>query len=335
MFKRVLLMAALALPGFGMFGQKVIDAKDAVKEMDKKDVKEGWTTSGAVGLDLSILQLINPRIGSGVNQTKFGGLVNFGAKYNKGKYIWDNKGSWLMSVVSETGPATKSVDAFQFTSQAGYEVAPKWYIAGLFDVQTQLLPTYGKNFFTETYTDPATNAQVTNKLTGSFLAPGIIKFAPGIIYKYDSHLTFLLSPVAIRAVTVFNDDLAKRAISATSEYGIYGNPWRSATDYDKVDLQIGAELRADYTNKFLEDKLIYSSTLDIYSNYKKNPQNMAIEWYNSLDYMITKKIALSFKSDWFYDHNILVDKSTDPVKTDFSRGTFIRNALLLSYKTTF
>ena len=49
--------------------------------------------------------------------------------------------------------------------------------------------------------------------------------------------------------------------------------------------------------------------------------------------MIFKNISVNFKSDWFYDHNILVFKGGDV--NNKGRDIFIRNTLLLKYNKLF
>ncbi len=325
--KIILLAGALAM-AFNGFSQKAVDAKDDIKPVDDKEIKDGWTSGGGLGLDLSILSLINPRIGAGSNQTKYGGLLNYYAKYKKGKFIWDSKANWLTSVLSVSGqPSTKAADALQLTSQMGYAFAPKWYFAGLADLQTQLLPTYGLN-----YLDQTVNG-VVQPLNAKFFAPATLKIAPGVIYKYDTHLTLFYSPVALKAIIVADNGLAGIVGDSAQQLGRLGNPWRSPTDFDNVDLQIGSEFRADYTNKFFNDKMLYAGTLDLYSNYRRNPQNIAVEFYNSFDYLIAKNFSLNFKSDWFYDDRVLVQLSGDPNR--LGKNLFIRNALLLKYAMVF
>ena len=75
MIKKTLLTTAtaFALVFTSLSAQKVLDAKENVQEISTKDVKEGWTKGGAIGLDFSWLLLINPRIGSGDSRVGFGG----------------------------------------------------------------------------------------------------------------------------------------------------------------------------------------------------------------------------------------------------------------------
>jgi hypothetical protein len=325
MFRKTLLVFSLfATLTLSLSAQKVMDAKDNVKELaPKKDAVQGWTKIGGFGADFSWLNLIHPRSGSGDTRVGFGGLLNYSANLVKDKLIWDNRLGLQLAVVQVGNTAlTKANDVLQFTSQAGKQIGSgKWYAAGLFDLQSQFLPTYGKNYLTA---NPK-GITKTLDLTGGLFSPATIRFAPGVIYKPNPNLTVLYSPVALKAIYVGNDKLAKS-----------GNffPLDAAKPNKKVDFQVGSEIRFDYVNKFFDGKVSYAGTLDLYSNYLRDPQNIDVEFYNSLDFFIVKNFSINFKSDWFYDHDIFVFKDTDAEKPTH-RDVFIRNALLIKYSRAF
>ena len=85
--------------------------------------------------------------------------------------------------------------------------------------------------------------------------------------------------------------------------------------------------------KSIRHSLIFVSGLDLYSNYLRNPQNIAIEFYNSLDFFIIKNFSINFKSDWFYDDNIKVYKGGDV--NAWGKSVFIRNVFLIKYAHAF
>lgn len=297
--------------------QKVLDAKETVKEIKKDDkTPEGWTRVGGIGADFSMLTLINPREGAGDNRIGLGGLLTFSANYAKEKVIWNNRFNLQVAAVKiANDPWTKANDVLQATSQVGYQVSGKWYAAALADVQTQLLPTYGKNFLRQ----EASIAESQTK-TGAFFAPAIVRIAPGLIYKHDAHLNVLISPIAVKSLIVNNDSIASLPVwGPVIKKGVY------------FDTQAGAEIRVDYTRKFFNDRLIYSAVLDLYTNYLRDFGLIDVEFYNSIDIVLFKNISLNFKSDWFYDHDILVRKS------DGTRGfgVFGRNALFIKFNRLF
>jgi Protein of unknown function (DUF3078) len=308
----------LAVTGTSV-AQKVLDAKDEVKEM-KSDAKEGWLTNGGIGLDFTSLMLTNPRPGSGDSRVGFGGLVSYIANYKKGNLLWDTKAGLQLSVIKNgSDPYTKAIDAVQITTRMGHRISEKVYLAVLGDLQSQLLPTYSKNLLQESVNN------VRNPLTSSFLSPGIIKIAPGVIYRVDDHLSLLYSPAAYKGIVVRDTGLAGKGLFFTPEIK---NGIRKTIDH-----QLGSELRADYSNKFLNGKLSYVGTLDLYSNYFRDFQNVDVEVYHTLDYLIWKNLSLNFKSDWFYDHDLLVYKGGDVNR--LGRDIFMRNAIFLKYSQVF
>jgi hypothetical protein len=305
--------------------QKVLDAKDNVKVMEKgKDIKEGWTKVGGLGGSFSLLNLINPRAGAGDNRFGFGGLLNYSANLVQGKLIANNKIGLQLDVVKNgSDPYAKATDVLAATSQVGYQigkVAGKWYIAGLADFQSQLLPTYGSNFLEAK--QRLAGKDTTLPLTGKLFAPAALKVAPGVIYKPNANMTILFSPLALKAIIVSDKTLANSG-------KFFPNPLKDKT----ADIQVGYDLRADYVNKFLDGKLVYATTLDLYGNYLRNPQNIDVEWYHSVDVMVSKNISLNFKSDWFYDDDIQVFKDGDATKP--TKNVFFRNAFLLKFSRLF
>jgi hypothetical protein len=305
--------------------QKIMDAKDAAKEVAKaKDAKEGWTKVGGLGGNFSWLNLINPRAGAGDNRFGFGGLLNYSANLVKGKLLANNKIGLQLDVI-KTGndPYAKATDVLAATSQVGYQigkVAGKWYIAGLADFQSQLLPTYGSNFLEAK--QRLNGRDTTLPLTGKLFAPASFKLAPGVIYKPNAKMTILFSPLALKTIIVSDKTLANSG-------KFFPNPLKNKT----ADVQLGYDVRMDYVNKFLNDKLVYATTLDLYGNYLRNPQNIDVEWYHSLDVMVSKNVSLNFKSDWFYDDDILVFKDGDAAKP--TKNVFFRNAFLLKFSRLF
>jgi hypothetical protein len=304
--------------------QKVSEVTKDVKEIDSKDRKEGWTRIGGIGADFSWLNLINPRSGAGDNRVGFGGLLNYSANLTRGKFLWDNKfGVQIAAVKVAEQDWVKANDVLQATSQFGYAVKKNWYVAGIADFQSQFLSTYGPNFL-KANPKGVTGVQ---RLSGKFLAPAIFRFGPGVIHTPNAKTKILFSPVAIKAVIV-TDTAINRLVDRNGTFFPL-KPGENKT----VDFQFGAQLRLDYANKFFGDKLIYATTLDLYSNYLRNPQNIDMEWYHSLDLVVAKGISLNFKSDWFYDDDILVLRSSENNRK--GKAVFFRNAMLLKYTGVF
>jgi len=75
---------------------------------------------------------------------------------------------------------------------------------------------------------------------------------------------------------------------------------------DQTLFQLGATLAAQYTNKFMNDKLSFKSGLTLFSNYLKEPQNIDLDWSTETAFMIWKGINVTLNTRLFYDHDIPV-----------------------------
>ena len=237
---KILLTSILCALFFYVNAQKAADAKEDVKILESKD-PNGWNMVGSIGLDLAQLWLINPRAGAGDNRFGFGGGITYLANYKDTNFIWTNQFGAQLAVVSVAGgPFTKATDAIQFTSKAGRKISSKWYFGGLFDFQTQLLNTYGSNYLSKTPegVDPTIVKGLT--LTSALFSPANIKLAPGFIYKHDAHLSVFLSPLALKAIIVADQNLANS-----------GTFFPNHNKDKSIDLQLGFDVRFDYINKFV------------------------------------------------------------------------------------
>jgi hypothetical protein len=265
-----------------------------------------------LGFDLVAVTLINPRVNEGEGHINAGGLFNFVANYQGKRLIWNNKGNIQLSLTRDGAEDWgKATDALLFNTQLGIRLKGSWYAAWMVDVQTQILNTYG-----EKYLQRFTNADTLEQaLSSRAFAPASLKLAPGLLFKPNNQFSALFSAISTKTVLI-------SGISLDSLLGITN---------DKN--QFGAELRFDYTNKFANDKLQINSSLDFYSNYLLKPENVACEWLTSLDIMLNDHFSINLKSDWFYDHTVLVKigGNTD----DLGRRVFIRNSFFLKFNMTF
>lgn len=320
MFKKITILSLVLACSSTVFGQKdAVDATKDVKEVVKKDVKEGWQRGGSFGMSFSSLSLINPRFGSGQNQNTTGGALQYSATLKRKKLLWDNNFTYQLGLARiGSNPWTKAAEMLQITSQAGFKLKDKIYIGGLADVQSQALPTYGANYLSEQPSGVVTKLALSSRL----FSPATFRATPGIIYKPNANLNVLMSPVAMKGIYVRDTSLAN-----TGRY--FPNPKKDKT----LDFQMGANARIGYTKKFFGDKLSYKGALDLYTNYLRNPQNIDVEFYNTLDLMIIKNFAVSYTTNWFYDDDVLT--YPDGYEQPGKKRIFFNNLLLLTYKKQF
>jgi hypothetical protein len=309
-----------------IFGQKIVETAEtwAMMRQDTTPKFDSITVGLSIGADFSTLSTINPRVGEGQGNTAWGGLITFFANFTKKKTIWDSRLTLQLSGLrtgDNSQPYIKTADNLQVNMLFGRKIRGNVYFAGMGDLRTQLLPTYGTGYFDSNKNE--------FPLSSNAFSPATIKLMPGILWRPNPEFKMLLSVISTKMTVVTNSNLADATDSlGNAIVGLYGN-----AAGETLTKQFGAELRGELMKKMFKDKVMVSSIVDLYANYLDKPENIAFEWYNSIDLMVFKNISINLKSDWFYDHNVLTQIGGDPM--DLGRRMFIRNSVFLRYNLIF
>jgi hypothetical protein len=265
---------------------------DAKAEILYAKADTNWTTGGSVGLDMSQLALINPKIGAGENKLAFGGLTTLFAKYKAGKTMWNNEGSLQLAAQRLGGgdnPFTKNLDVLRFNSKFGYQITAKLNGAILANFESLLLPTYN---------DLSLTSNQENFIQARFLSPANIILAPGLDYLLDEYLSIFFGPIAYKSVLVLDDEIAA--------LGVHGNPWTSSSDFQNVKHEMGVHLRAKY-NKVYYEKLSVGSDLGLFYDYladEHGAEFVDIIWINEVGYELFKGFSLNLLLDARWDRDV-------------------------------
>ncbi len=301
---------------------QVVDEKK-IAEMKEKAAKEkdGWKKGGSFGFDASALSLVNPRFGAGGNKVSFGGLGSWFANQKKGNMLWENAFSGQLAVQRLGGNAdfTKQLDLLRYATQIGYSTKnPKLYYGIKGDFETLITPTYANNFLKP--------KDSQDKASSRFFSPARMKVGLGVGYKVDDHLSFFFAPASLQAIIVSDKEIAA--------LNIHGNDVGSTKS-----IQGGAQLTTRYNNKYLNDKLVYNSNLDLFTSYNHNPGRIDVLWKNDLGIVIFKNLSLNYLLEAAYDDDILVqvDRNKNGLyeKGESGKATSFTSALLLKYNYTF
>ena len=271
------------------------------------DTAKAWEVGAGIGADLSQLFQLNPRQGAGQNKIGFGGAVNIFANYSRRRVSWENTGL-LQFGVQKLGsgkvilgsgevidvPFQKAIDDIRLNSKFGFKTSEnsKFFYAANFNFLSQLAPTYqGPTAYPGNFLSPVTEAR--SNPVSKFFSPAFTTLSVGIDYKPTPQLSIYYSPVGAKFVIVADD-----AIAALN---VHGNP-----EGQNVDAQFGSLMRVAYNDKYANDKIIFTSALNLYSNYLNNPENIDVDWNNELAYSITTGLKLSLLVNVFYDDDIRV-----------------------------
>jgi len=109
-------------------------------------------------------------------------------------------------------------------------------------------------------------------------------------YKPIKELSIFFSPTTARFVIVKD--------TALSNKGLYG-----VTPGEKSNFEFGAFVSVNYMKDF-NKTLSYKGRLDLFSNYKHNPQNVDLYMTNALNVKLNKILALTWSVDLIYDDDV-------------------------------
>jgi len=293
--------------------------REIINLVDKDSVT--WHYGAGVGLDMRSLLLINPRVGTGKSQIGFGVLFGGLAKYRKDRVLWKSTGSLQLASqkigLGAEQPWIKNMDILRLGSQLSYDFdSDKWSSAIDFTFQSLVLPTYTGNYIRP--------IDENAKLTATFFSPAFINFSPGIGYKPNPKFSFLAAPFAFKGVFIASQKVADLNIYGTNPIK---NELGDTIRYSKSDLRLGFFFRSTYTDKYLEDNLTLTTSLDLFSNYLRNPENLDVLWKIDIGFKIWKNLSIQLNNELFYDHNVLVQidkEGTLGLKVSFTSALYIK-----------
>ena len=260
------------------------DAGKTIAKNPADTIPKIWKKGGLFTLNIAEGSL-NNWVGGG-DKFSFSAVafLNLYAFYKKGKYSWDNNLDLGYGFVNTTSLGQrKSDDRIDLLSKYGYEIANHWYVSALFNFRTQFANGYA-------YSKDNVGNEVKTLTSASF-APAYVLLGLGIDYKPTDYFSVFISPLTERWVIVSND-----VLSAAGAFGV--DPGKD------VKNELGAFFSANF-HKEIAKNIIYTTRLDLFSNYKHNPQNLDLFWTNVLAMKVNNVISANINLDLLYDDDAI------------------------------
>jgi hypothetical protein len=257
----------------------VKDLQAAAGKEVKSAEKDGWKKGGSLILNINQGSLTNWAGGGEQNTLGINGIFNYGINYRKGKNTWDNYFDLALGFQNATsfGRFRKTDDRIDFTSKYGRQIAKKWYAAALVNFNSQAL---------EGFNYAGAGTKISN-----FLAPGKLLVSLGMDYRPNENFSVFISPITTRWIFKKDNDFFNQ-----SKFGV--------DSAKRINNEIGAYVTAKYT-KALTKWATYTGRLDLFSNYKRNPQNVDVFFTNLLSMKFNKWLGTSISLDMIYDDDII------------------------------
>jgi hypothetical protein len=238
-------------------------------------IPKTWRKGGMYSLNLSQGSLSNWAAGGEDFSLALSSVMNLYCFYKKEKYSWDNTFDFNIGYVKTTSLGSrKNDDRFDLLSKYGYGISDKVSVALLANLRSQFFKGYIYPGNVKTF-------------SSAFMAPGYILLGAGLDYKPNKDLSIFFSPATVRWVIVRD--------TALSNKGLYGvRPGK------KSNLEFGAFVSVNYLKEF-NKVLAYKGRLDLFSNYRHNPQNVDLYMTNTLSVRISKILSATWGLDLIYD----------------------------------
>jgi Protein of unknown function (DUF3078) len=292
---------------------KNIDEALAGKKIEADTSKKGpWKIGGILALNLSQQ---NSVYWVGANE-KFalnvGSSADLYANYAEKKNTWDNtlKMSYAFTHNQSQG-VRKTSDFIDFYTKYGRDISKngKTFLALIGNFRSQFTAGYDYDL------DP-------RRRTSDFFAPATILLTPGLEWRPSKFFSLFASPVGARWVLVTNDPYSYSYPGGVRPDGSQEAPISNLYGVDpeeKVDGQFGAFVSAKFDKEILKN-VLYTSRLDLFSNYLNKPQNIDIYWTSNLIFKVNKWLVLSYQWNVAYDDDFVPEGVAGP-RTQFL-GTF-------------
>lgn len=260
----------------------------SVKELQSASNKEvksldslGWKKGGTLLINLNQGSLSNWAAGGEQNTFGINGLLSYAVQYKAERYTWDNYFEIALGFQNATSfnKFRKIDDRIDITSKYGRKIGnSKWSYGILANLFTQAIPGYNYN-------------QTPEVKISNLFSPGKILLSPGFNYQPNDKFSFFISPATARLLLKTDPDFLNQNL-----FGVAAG--------EKSYMELGAFATARYSTP-LAKWATYTGRVDLFSNYRRNPQNVDLLMTNLLTLKFSKALATNISVDIIYDDDVI------------------------------
>jgi hypothetical protein len=247
------------------------------------DTTKVWTKKGNISLLFNQSNFSNWAAG-GENTISGNVGVNYDFNYKKKEWTWDNKiiASYGLVKTKNASFEKKTDDRFEFNSLLGKKAKGNWNYSAFLNFRTQMAKgyVYGKN---------SNGTEIRTENT-NLLSPGYLTFGPGMLWKKSNNLKINCAPATSKVTIVDKNSTLPNA----SYFGV--------DEGESIRFEIGFYTSGYY--KFnLMTNVSLENTLNLYSNYIENSENVDIDYQLNLVMKINKYLSTNLSFQAIYDDN--------------------------------
>ncbi len=289
--RRNLLVTFITLFAFtGLHAQETVAVDTAAKPV------KPWIVTNSLSITFSQVSLSNWAAG-GENSIAGNGAYSIAANYKKGDNSWETAFDIAYGETRQgDAKSIKNDDRVQFATKYGRKASEKWNYTVLGSFKSQMLP--GENNPTD------------RKVVSDWMAPAYVGLSIGMDYKPKPNISVFISPLAGKLTIVNRQDLADLGSYGVkkAEYDALGTKTK---DGENMLQEAGAFVKAQGVFPIYKESVTFTTKLELYSNYIKDPQNIDVLTENTLEAKINSWLTAKLFVLAFYDDNSKTGKDTD------------------------
>ncbi len=286
-------MKSRLLLGLFLFGSMLLHAQSAEKEVlvnteravekSKDTTNIGWKTKGNL-IFLFNQSNFNNWLAGGENNLSGNLGINYEFNYKKKDITWDNKviASYGLLRTKNSDYDKKTDDRFEFNSILGKKAVGQWYYSFFLNFRTQFAKGY-------VYSKDIFGKEIRKQSTDIF-SPAYLTFGPGMFWKKNDNVKVNFAPLTSKVTYVDSDfTLANNAYFGVEE----GRSYR---------YELGFYVSAYYKLNVMTN-VSMENTLNLYSNYLEDAQNVDIDYTLAVVMRVNRYITANLVLQTVYDDN--------------------------------
>ncbi|MDQ6528432.1 DUF3078 domain-containing protein [Flavobacterium sp. LHD-85] len=279
------------------------NTEKAVKKINDTIEGEGWKTKGTVSLLLNQSSFNNWIAGG---EDSFSGTlgINYDFNYKKDDLTWDNKvlASYGLLQTKNDDFTKKTDDRLEFNSILGKRAFGEWYYSYFLNFRTQFSTGY-------IYDQDANGKQIRTEQT-KFMSPGYLTTGPGIYWTKDDNLKVNFAPLTSKFT--FVDNAYTTGIDRFTGLPYVDGSYFGVDEGKSMRYELGFYASVYYKLAIMTN-VTAENTLNLYSNYLEDPQNVDINYSLNVIMKINKFLSANLSFQAIYDDNAFAGLQTREV----------------------
>lgn len=249
---------------------------------------KGWSYGPRGNLLVNQVALSNWQAGG---ESSLSGTIsiNLSAKKSFGRWVWDNRLDLRYGHQWLGDRSVKTDDLIDLNSRLDRRLSDRLSLSLMLAFRTQ----FAQGF----------EASVPDIFVSDFLAPAYTNMGVGLTYKAGEKLSLFFSPSTAKWTLVNNERLAN-----TGAFGVVAAEVDSSgtviTPGKRRRFEIGGYMNVLFTTDVAKN-IDFRSKLDLFSNYLNKPQNIDVNWENTLNLKVNEYVTVQLVAHLIYDDDIV------------------------------